>query len=111
MKEVGAVKKLSTISTAIVLLLSCVAATFQIGRSVGFKTGSEWALVQADIVAQEAGVFMPVYMKDGKFRVVIRQPRGIYRRAWQMADEHEEARESVREAKLRSAHREAENNI
>lgn len=106
-------KKLSKTATAIVLLLAGIAAAFQVGRSVGFKTGSEWALVQADIVAQEAGVFMPVSMKDDKFRVVIKQPRGIYKRAWQLADQHEEARDALREAKLKpeNERQEANNNI
>lgn len=66
------------------------AAGFSIGRNAGFETGSEWALVQADILAREAGVFMPVYLDDGKFRVVIKQPRGLYKRAWQLADKYEQ---------------------
>ncbi len=104
-------KKLSTTAAAIAVLLAGVGAAYQAGRSVGFKTGSEWALMQADIVAQEAGVFMPVSMKDGMFRVVIKQPRGIYKRAWQQADQHEDARESVRPPKREpvSEHREANN--
>lgn len=93
-------KKISTTAAAIAVLLAGYGAAFQAGKNDGFKTGSEWALVQADIVAREAGVFMPVYMKDDKFRVVLRQPRGVYKRAWRLADQHEEARVNVRTAKL-----------
>ncbi len=106
-------KKISTTATAIVVLLAGIGAAYQAGRSVGFKTGSEWALVQADLVAQEAGVFMPVSMKDGMFRVVIKQPRGLYKRAWQQADQHEDARVNVRTPKPApvSEHLEANNNV
>jgi hypothetical protein len=83
-------KKVSGSSMTVALLLVLMAVAFHMGRSIGFNTGSEWALVQADIVAREAGLFMPVYLTEGKFRVVIKQPRGLYKRAWQRADEYEE---------------------
>ena len=57
---------------------------------------TEWALVQADIVAREAGLFMPVYMEGDNFRIVLRQPPGLYKKAWELADRHEQARETVR---------------
>lgn len=76
--------------SALVLLAMGFAAGFPAGKSSGFETGSEWALKQADVLAREAGVFMPVYLSEGNFRVVIRQPRGLYKRAWQLADRHEE---------------------
>lgn len=106
-------KKLATAATSIAVLLAGFGAAFQAGKNDGFRTGSEWALVQADIVAREAGVFMPVYMKDGKFRVVIRQPRGIYKRAWQLADQHEEAADGLHSAKLKNIqmHEETKNEI
>lgn len=66
------------------------AAGFPIGKDAGFTTGSEWALMQANLLAREAGVSMPVSLEQGQFRVVIRQPRGLYKRAWQLADEAEE---------------------
>ncbi len=87
-------------TVVITLLLAVFALAFQLGRSTGFETGSEWALVQADIVAREAGLFMPVYMKDGHFRVVVKQPRGLYRRAWQHADKYEDSRSTVKTAKV-----------
>ncbi len=93
-------KIVSIIMGVVVLLLVCVGVSYQVGKNAGFATGSEWALVQADIVAQEAGVFMPVYLKDGKFRVVLRQPPGVYRRAWETADQYEEEREAGPPAKL-----------
>lgn len=81
---------------AIALLAVGFAAGFPAGKSSGFETGSEWALKQADVLAREAGVFMPVYLSDGNFRVVIRQPRGVYKRAWKLADRHEELRDGKR---------------
>lgn len=96
-------KTVSKISTALVLLLVCIGVGFQIGKHVGFKTGSEWALIQADMLAREAGVFMPVYMEDDTFRVVIKQPRGSYKKAWELADRHEEGRDALRTAKLKNA--------
>lgn len=75
---------------ATVLLLAGFAAGFPLGKSDGFVRGSEWALVQADIVAREAGLFMPVYLENGTFKVVIRQSRNIYKRAWKLADQHDE---------------------
>lgn len=78
------------IAIVILLLLAGFGAGFPIGQSIGFSTGSEWALVQADILAREAGVFMPVSMDNGMFRVVLKQPRHLYRDAWQLADRHYE---------------------
>jgi hypothetical protein len=80
-------KIISTIAIVIAFVAG-FAAGLPVGRSVGFEAGSEWALLQADILAREAGVFMPVYLEDGNFRVVMKQPRGLYKRAWQLADRH-----------------------
>jgi hypothetical protein len=66
------------------------AAGFPIGRSQGFSTGSEWSLVQANILAREAGLFMPVNFKDGQFTIMLKQPNHLYRSAWQLADKHED---------------------
>lgn len=74
------------------LLLICFAISFQAGRTIGFRTGSEWALMQAKIIAREAGLFMPVYLEGDNFRVVLKQPRGLYRKAWRLADRHDESR-------------------
>ena len=74
---------------AIFLLLVGFAAGFPVGRSIGFTTGSEWSFVQADLLAREAGVFMPVNYKEGTFRVVVKQPRHLYTNAQQNADRHE----------------------
>ncbi len=79
-------KILTEIVIAIALLLVGFAAGYPVGKSVGFATGSEWALVQADILAREEGAFMPVYLDNGNFRVVIKQPRNFYKRAWQLAE-------------------------
>jgi hypothetical protein len=81
------------IRTAMVLalLIAGFAAGFPVGQSIGFSTGSEWAIVQADLVAREAGLTMPINYEAGKFRVVIRQPRNLYKQAWHLADRHDEA--------------------
>jgi hypothetical protein len=73
------------------LLLAGFAAGFPVGQSIGFSTGSEWAIVQADIVAREAGLTMPINYEEGQFRVVIKQPRNLYKQAWHLADRHEAA--------------------
>ena len=85
-------KKALGILFVITLVLFGFAIAYQFGQIMGFDTGSEWAIMQADIVAREAGVFMPVYMRDGSFRVVLKQPPGVYKRAWRIADHYEEAR-------------------
>lgn len=83
------------IAIVIVLLLAGFAVGFPVGQTIGFSTGSEWAIIQADLIAQEAGVFMPVDYEEGKFRIIIKQPHHLYKRAWQLADRHEEAMEYV----------------
>jgi hypothetical protein len=83
-------KILIQILIAIALLIAGFAAGFPAGKSAGFTSGSEWALVQANIVAREAGVFMPVSLHEGQIRVVIKQPRHLYKRAWELADRNEE---------------------
>lgn len=66
------------------------AAGYPIGRNSGFSTGSEWAFVQANILAREAGIFMPVDLEDGQFRVILKQPKHLYREAWMLADRHDD---------------------
>ncbi len=77
-----------SIMVAAALMFIGFAAGFPVGKSVGFETGSEWAIVQADLLAREAGVFMPVFLDEGKFRVVVKQPRDLHRKAWHLADSH-----------------------
>lgn len=76
---------------AIMLLGAGAAVGFPIGQNSGFSQGSEWAMVQADIVAREAGVFMPVRFEEDKFHVVFKQPRGIYTRTRKLADQKDGA--------------------
>jgi hypothetical protein len=78
------------IALMIVLLMAGFAAGFPIGQSRGFSTGSEWALVQASILAREAGVFKPVNFEAGQFRIILKQPKHLNRRAWMLADMHED---------------------
>ncbi len=76
------------VAFAALMLLIGFAVGFPVGKSVGFETGSEWAIVQADLLAREAGVFMPVYVTEGKLRVVVKQPRDLHRKAWHLAEWH-----------------------
>lgn len=73
----------------IALLAMGFAFGFPFGKNVGFDNGSEWAIMQADIIAKEAGMFMPVYLENGTFRVKLKQPRGLHQRAWKLADERD----------------------
>jgi hypothetical protein len=88
-------KILIRISLVIALLFTGFAAGFPVGKSIGFTTGSEWALVQADILAREAGTSMPVYFQEGQFRVIVKQPRHLYKQAWQLADRYYNEMENV----------------
>lgn len=81
---------IARIVLSIALLLAGFAAGFPIGKSAGFTTGSEWALMQAGILARESGLSMPVSYEDGRFRVIIKQPRNLYKNAWHLADRHDE---------------------
>jgi hypothetical protein len=63
------------------LLTAGFALGFPIGLQRGFNTGSEWGIVQADIAAREAGSPVLVSLEDGQIRVIITQPRGLYKRA------------------------------
>ncbi len=83
-------KIVTQMALSLVLLGAGFAAGFPVGKDAGFNIGSEWALMQANLLAREAGVFMPVSLEQGQFRVVIKQPRGLYKRAWQLADAKEE---------------------
>jgi len=80
-------KKLIRVLLVIVLLGAGAAIGFPMGQHYGFLRGSEWALVQADILAREAGVFMPVRFEQDKFHVVLPQPKGIYTRTRRLADQ------------------------
>ena len=66
------------------------AAGLPVGQSIGFTRGSEWALVQAGLLAKEAGLDMPVSYDGQHFMIVMKQPRHIYKRAWKLAKLHED---------------------
>lgn len=83
-------KIITRMAFSLVLLATGFAAGFPAGKDAGFTSGSEWALTQANLLAREAGVFMPVSLEQGQFRVIIKQPRNLYKRAWQLADKQEE---------------------
>jgi hypothetical protein len=61
---------------------------YPMGKNVGFNNGGEWAIIQAEIVAREAGMFMPVRLEGGVFRVKLKQPVDLHQRAWKIADKH-----------------------
>lgn len=67
------------------LLAAGFALGFPIGQQRGFDNGSEWAIVQADIAAREAGSSLIVSLEEGQMRVIVRQPPGLYKRAQQQA--------------------------
>jgi hypothetical protein len=83
-------KIITRTALSLALLAAGFAVGFPVGKDAGFTAGSEWALMQAKLLAREAGVFMPVSLEQGQFRVVIKQPRNLYKRAWQLADKEEE---------------------
>lgn len=73
---------------AVALLAMGFAIGVPVGKNAGFNNGSEWAIIQAEIVAREAGMFMPVHLEDGVFRVKLKQPGDLHQRAWKIADKH-----------------------
>lgn len=89
-------KLLINIILVIVLLTVGFAAGFPVGQSRGFTNGCEWAIMQANILAREAGLTMPVSLIDGQFRVILKQPGHIYQRAWQLADKYDEETPSMK---------------
>jgi hypothetical protein len=72
----------------IVLVALGFALGFPLGKIAGFNNGGEWAIMQAEIIAREAGMSMPVRLENGTFRVKLKQPRGLHQRAWKLADKH-----------------------
>lgn len=88
--EGGPMKILMRIALTLLLLTAGFSAGFPMGQSRGFSTGSEWAFVQANILAREAGLFMPVNYAGGEFRITLKQPKHLYKRAWLLADLHED---------------------
>ncbi len=74
------------------ILLAGFAAGLPVGQSIGFTKGSEWALVQAELVAREAGLYMPVSYDGERFLVVMKQPNRLYKRAWKLSNLSEEER-------------------
>ena len=94
--EVNVMKTLTRITCVVVLLAIGFAAGFPIGSTIGFTRGSEWAIVQADVIARESGLLMPIGFDGGMFRVIMKQPRGLYKRVWQEADKRDRQREEVK---------------
>ncbi len=94
--EGNVMKTLTRIICVVMLLATGFAAGFPIGSNIGFTRGSEWAIVQADVIARESGLFMPVGFDGGMFRVIMKQPRGLYKKVWQEADKRDKQREALK---------------
>jgi hypothetical protein len=77
------------IVSVVILVFIGFAAGFPIGQSRGFTTGSEWAFVQASLIARERGLFMPVNFAEGHFRIVLKQPRNLQQRTRQLAEKYD----------------------
>ncbi|HTG01588.1 MAG TPA: hypothetical protein VK654_13495 [Nitrospirota bacterium] len=84
--------------TGLFLLAIGFAAGFPAGERTGFATGTEWAMVQADLLAREAGMTMPVFLEDNAFKVVLKQPKHLYRTARKLANSHELVTNTSRES-------------
>jgi hypothetical protein len=95
-------KILASIMIAVALLLTGLAVGFEKGKVTGFETGSEWAILQAGLLAREAGVYMPVQLDENGLRVVVKQPRGLYKKARQRATQYDQGRgRELKTAELR----------
>jgi hypothetical protein len=88
-------KTILRVTFMILLVMAGVAVGVPIGQNRGFSTGSEWAIVQANILAREAGLFMPVNFEAGQFRIMMKQPKHLYKKAWRLADKREDEIEYV----------------
>jgi hypothetical protein len=60
------------------LLAMGFAVGVPVGQQKGFNNGSEWAMVQMDMAAREAGMVLPFSLEDGQIRVVIRQSPDLH---------------------------------
>ena len=74
--------------TAVVLglLATGFAMGFPVGQQKGFDSGSEWAIVQANMTAREAGMELPFSLEDGQIRVVVRQSPDLHKWAQKQAE-------------------------
>jgi len=79
----------------IIFMLIGFAAGFPIGQSRGFATGSEWAFVQASLIAREHGLFLPVHFTEGHFRIVLKEPHDLRQRTRQLAEKFDADSEYV----------------
>jgi len=89
-KKEGAMNILKLIILRIVLILGLLATGFAmgfpVGQQKGFDSGSEWAIVQADMAAREAGMELPFSLEDGQIRVVVRQSPDLQKWARKQAE-------------------------
>jgi hypothetical protein len=89
-KKEGAMKIISLIILRIAVVLGLLAMGFglgfPVGQQKGFDNGSEWAIVQADMAAREAGMILPFILEDGQIRVVVRQSPDLHKWARKQAE-------------------------
>jgi hypothetical protein len=82
-------KIISKIVVRIAMMLGLLAVGFAVGfplgQSKGFDTGSEWAIVQADIAAREAGMPLPFSLEEGQIRVTVKQSPDLHKWAQHQA--------------------------
>ena len=74
------------IAVVLGLLAMGFALGFPAGQQKGFDNGSEWAIVQADLAAREAGMVLPFSLEDGQIRVVVRQSPDLHKWAQKQAE-------------------------
>ena len=67
------------------LLAMGFAIGFPVGQHKGFNNGSEWAIVQADMAAREAGMELPFLLENGQIRVIVRQSPDLHKWAQKQA--------------------------
>ena len=100
-KKEETMKTITTIVVRLAMILGLLAAGFAMGfpmgQQRGFDNGSEWAIVQADIAAREAGVALPFSVEEGQIHVIVRQPQDLHKRAQQQAELNSE-RTSIAQA-------------
>jgi hypothetical protein len=89
-KKEGAMKIISLIVLRVIVVLGLLAMGFAVGfptgQQKGFENGSEWAIVQAEMAAREAGMVLPFALEDGQIRVVVRQSPDLHKWARKQAE-------------------------
>lgn len=67
------------VAAALGLLATGFATGYPAGQQKGFDSGCEWAMVQADMAAREAGMELPFSLEEGRIRVVVKQSPDLHK--------------------------------